>query len=233
MSLCYNTDMTEYERLIREGETGEKFSAFYALLCEYNQKVNLTRIVGREDCDRKHFLDSLLGEKFFPQEAACLEVGSGGGFPSVPLMIARPDLSFVLVESVGKKCAFLEKAAAELGLNAVVLNARAEELAREEKYREKFGVCCARAVARLNTLAEYCVPFVKKGGYFVAYKGNAAEEIEEAQNAFRVLGVRLMAAEQYELPEEAGARTVIAAIKEKNTPAQYPRGRGKERSKPL
>ena len=156
--------MTEYERLIREGETGEKFSAFYALLSEYNQKVNLTRIVGREDCYRKHFLDSLLGEKFFPQGAACLEVGSGGGFPSVPLMIARPDLSFVLVESVGKKCAFLERAAAELGLNAVVLNARAEEIAREEKYREKFGVCCARAVARLNTLAEYCVPFVKKGG---------------------------------------------------------------------
>ena len=225
--------MTDYLAGIRGGETGEKFSAFYALLSEYNQKFNLTRITGREECDVKHFYDSLLGEKYFPQGASCLEVGSGGGFPSVPLMIFRPDLSFVLVESVGKKCSFLEKAVAELGLNARVVNGRAEELAREARYREKFDVCCARAVARLNTLAEYCVPFVKVGGVFVAYKGDAAEEIEEAANAFRVLGCRLQSNERFTLPAGAGDRTIVTAEKVRPTPAAYPRGRGKERSKPL
>lgn len=231
--ICYNTDMTDYLAGICGGETGEKFSAFYALLSEYNQKVNLTRITGREECDIKHFFDSLAGEKYFPQGAECLEVGSGGGFPSVPLMIWRHDLSFVLVESVGKKCAFLERAVSELGLNARVVNGRAEELARLPGYREKFDVCCARAVARLNTLAEYCVPFVKPGGVFIAYKGNAAEEIGESANAFRILGARLERAEQFELPEGAGERTVVVAEKTAPTPAAYPRGRGRERSKPL
>lgn len=225
--------MKDYFAGIGGGQTGEKFSAFYALLSEYNQKFNLTRITGREECDVKHFYDSLLGEPYFPQGAACLEVGSGGGFPSVPLMIWRPDLSFTLVESVGKKCSFLEKAVSELGLNARVVNGRAEELARDANYREKFGVCCARAVARLNSLSEYCVPFVKTGGVFVAYKGDAAEEIEEAANAFRVLGVRLQSAETFELPGGAGARTIVVAEKVRPTPAAYPRGRGKERSKPL
>lgn len=225
--------MTDYLAGIRGGETGEKFSAFFALLSEYNQKFNLTRITGREESEVKHFYDSLLGEKDFPQGAACLEVGSGGGFPSIPLMIWRTDLSFVLVESVGKKCSFLERAVAELGLNARVVNGRAEELARLPEYREKFGVCCARAVARLNTLAEYCIPFVKVGGVFVAYKGNAAEEIEEAANAFRILGARTKCAERYNLPEGAGERTVVVAEKTTHTPAVYPRGRGKERSKPL
>ena len=231
--ICYNTGMTDYFAGIRGGGTGDKFSAFYALLSEYNQKINLTRITGREECDVKHFYDSLLGEKYFPQGASCLEVGSGGGFPSIPLLIWRPDLSFVLVESVGKKCAFLEKAVAELGLNARVVNGRAEELARLPGYREKFEVCCARAVARLNTLAEYCVPFVQKGGVFVAYKGDAAEEIGEAANAFRVLGCRLQSAERFELPEGAGERTIVVAEKIAPTPAAYPRGRGRERSKPL
>lgn len=232
-SIWYNTGMADYRKGIRSGETGEKFSAFYALLCEYNQKFNLTSITGEEECYIKHFYDSLLGEPFFPQGAACLEVGSGGGFPSVPLMIWRPDLSFVLVESVGKKCTFLETAVRTLGLNARVVNGRAEELAKKQEYREKFDVCCARAVARLNTLAEYCVPFVKVGGKFIAYKGNAAEELAEAENAFRVLGVRTERAEKFELPEGMGERTVICAGKVRPTPAAYPRGRGKERSKPL
>ena len=225
--------MTDYSAAIRGGETGEKFSAFYALLSEYNQKFNLTRITGREECDVKHFYDSLAGEKYFPHGAACLEVGSGGGFPSVPLMIYRPDLSFVLVEAAEKKCAFLERAAARLGLRARVVHGRAEELARLPAYREKFDVCCARAVARLNTLAEYCIPFVKVGGVFVAYKGDAAAELSEAENAFRTLGARLHAAERFDLPEGAGARTLVAAEKLRPTPAAYPRGRGKERSKPL
>ena len=225
--------MNEYMRAVTEGETGEKFAAFYALLTEYNAKFNLTRIVGEEDCRIKHFYDSLLGERAFPQGARCVEVGSGGGFPSIPLLIVRGDLSFVLIESVGKKCAFLERAVGELGLRAKVLNARAEDVARMPAYREAFDVCCARAVARLNTLAEYCLPLVRVGGRFVAYKGEAAEEIAEAKNALHTLGAGEVAAERQELPDGAGVRTIVVAEKQRPTPAAYPRGHGKERSRPL
>lgn len=214
------------------GETGKKFDAFTAMLCEANQKFNLTRITDERECRIKHFLDSLAGERFFPDGAHCCEVGSGAGFPSVPLMIARPDLSFVLIESSQKKCNFLESAVRELGLRAKVLHARAEEAANGP-LREQFDVCCARAVARLNTLAEYCIPFVRVGGAFLAYKGNAEEEIEEARGAFAALGARLVEAQPFQLPEDAGTRTVVVAEKVKKTPPQYPRGRGKERSSPL
>lgn len=231
--LWYNSCMTDILRAITEGETGEKFAAFYALLTEYNEKVNLTRIVGEEDCRIKHFYDSLLGEPAFLPGARCAEVGSGGGFPSIPLMIVRPDLAFVLIESVGKKCAFLERAVRELGLSAEVVNARAEDVARDAAFRERFDVCCARAVARLNTLAEYCAPLVRVGGRFIAYKGEAADELAEAERAFSVLGVRLLSADRHDLPAGFGARTVVVAEKFRPTPAAYPRGRGKERSKPL
>ena len=223
----------EYLKSIEEGETGEKFRAFYALLSDYNQKVNVTRIVGEEDCKIKHFLDSLLGERYFPAGARVAEIGSGGGFPSVPLMIVRPDLRFTLIESVGKKCAFLREAAEKLGLDAKVLNIRAEEGAKDPALREKFDVCCARAVARLNTLSEYCAPFVKTGGRFIAYKGKADEEIAEAKHAFCVLGLRLIDAQKAELPCGEGERTIVVAEKIAKTPAAYPRGRGKERSAPL
>ena len=224
----------KYFPLFEQGETAEKFGAFYRMLAETNKKINLTRIIDANDCRVKHFLDSVLGEKFFPQGAACLEVGSGGGFPSVPLMIVRPDLSFTLVESVGKKCDFLVDVCQKLQLSARVENARAEDLAKLPAFREKFDVCCARAVARLNTLSEYCLPFVKKGGAFVAYKaGDAEEEISEAENAFRILGGRAECAAKAALPDGAGARTIICVRKERPTPPQYPRGRGKERKNPL
>ena len=223
--------MEGYEKILYEGETGEKFSRFYDLLEEWNAKFNLTGIRGREECYIKNFEDSLLGEKFFPRGAVCAEVGSGGGFPSVPLMIARPDLSFTLIESVNKKCAFLRAAVKELSLNAEVVCGRAEELARDKKMRERYDVCCARAVARLNTLSEYCLPLVRTGGLFVAYKGDAAEEVKEAERALSLVRARLLAA--LEVQPEAGTRTVVVCEKIKHTPPAYPRGRGKERSSPL
>lgn len=226
--------MQDYRKLTEEGETGEKFKEFYRLLTEYNEKVNLTRITDEEECRVKHFIDSLAGERYFPQGAKCAEVGSGGGFPSVPLMIVRGDLKFTLIESVAKKCAFLETAVKALDLNAEVVCMRAEDAARRKEMREAFDVCCARAVARLNTLSEYCIPLVKTGGRFIAYKGSAAqEEILEARHALEVLGAREIAAEKFLLGEEAGERTIFVAEKVKPTPAAYPRGRGKERSKPL
>ena len=210
----------------------ERLEIFRRLLKEENAKYNLTSITEDGEIALKHFADSAAGADLFPHGARVAEIGSGGGFPSVPLMIVRPDLSFTLIESTAKKCAFLERAARELGLNARVLQGRAEELARTRELRDAFDAATARAVARLNTLCEYCMPFVRPGGVFVAYKGDAEEEIAEAGRAIAALGGKLRLARRYELGT-AGRRTLIAVDKISPTDGKYPRGRGKERSKPL
>lgn len=222
----------EIQALYQQNE--EKFRAFYALLSEYNEKFNLTAITDEREIYYKHFYDSIAGAFLFPQNATVVEVGSGGGFPSIPLKLVRDDLSFTLVESTGKKCEFLRTVVNALSLqNVVVVNGRAEELARENEYREAFDICCARAVARLNTLAEYCIPFVKKGGAFVAYKGNSPEEVKEAEKAIALLGGKRAEIFSYSLPEDMGARILVRSEKIKNTPALYPRGHGKERKNPI
>lgn len=225
----------EYSELIgQNGEFTEKFAKFYDILIEYNNRYNLTAITERKEVFYKHFLDSAVGEFLLPQNAKVLEVGSGAGFPSMVLKLLRPDLRFTLVESVGKKCEFLKAFAKEMALeNVEVLNVRAEDLARDKNYREQYDVVCARAVARMNTLSEYCIPFVKKGGMFLAYKGGDAEEVEESKPAFKILGCKLKESYFYELPEGYGKRSLIAVEKEKNTPEKYPRGNGKERKAPL
>ncbi len=213
-------------------EKNDKFEAFFRLLTEYNAKFNLTAVCGREEVWKKHFLDSLAGEFLFPQSAAVAEVGSGAGFPSVPLMIVREDLHFTLIESTGKKCEFLRAAVRELGLNAAVECARAEELGRDGRFRQKFDVCCARAVARLDTLAEYCLPLVKTGGRWIAYKGKT-DETELARGAIRILGGGEAETFPYALPDGAGERVLVSVEKRRGTPPQYPRGRGRERKEPL
>lgn len=226
-------DCQEYYKLL-ESTYKEPFEQFYSLLTEYNEKVNLTAITERNDVKIKHFLDSVLGEFAFVKGARAVEIGSGGGFPSVPLKIVREDITFTLVESTGKKCEFLREVVDKLGLRGVqVLNIRAEEGGKDAALRERFDVACARAVARLNTLCEYCMPFVRVGGAFVAYKGEAAEEIKEAENAVKVLGGKIEEIREFDLPGGAGRRNVIVIRKVKPTPAQYPRGNGRERKRPL
>ena len=216
------------------GEFKEKFGIFAKLLSEYNQKYNLTAIRDEKEVYIKHFLDSILPENYFTNGAKVVEIGSGGGFPSIPLKIVRNDLKFTLIESTGKKCDFLNTAVDKLGFeNVEVLNIRAEDGGRSEKLREKFDFAVARAVARLNTLCEYCLPFVKVGGKFIAYKGCAEEEIEESKNAVKILGGELETVENYFLPEDGGKRTLVIIKKVKPTPEKYPRGRGLERKKPL
>jgi len=215
------------------GEKRDVFFRFYELLKEYNARFNLTSITEESEIFTKHFLDSVAGESLFKQNASVAEIGSGAGFPSLPLKIVRPDLKFTLVESTGKKCEFLRVAAKELALeNVENVNARAVERASGASYREKFDLCCARAVARLNTLAEYCVPFIKKGGSFIAYKGDVAEEAEEAKRALKILGCGRTKIFSCQL-ETAGKRALFVADKTSSTPALYPRGNGKERKKPL
>lgn len=226
-----NPDFTVISALIEENR--EKFTRFYEMLVECNAKYNLTAITEEKEVYIKHFLDSLAGEPLLFKGARVVEVGSGGGFPSIPLMLVRGDLHFTLIESTGKKCDFLRAVIREFDLNATVKNARAEDCGREPALREQFDICIARAVARLNTLSEYCLPLVKKGGSMIAYKGNAEEEINEARNAIFLLGGKGAEAFPYELPEGYGSRTLVRIQKEKSTPEKYPRGQGRERSKPL
>lgn len=215
-------------------EKKEKFEAFRAYLSEFNQKYNLTAITEEKDVLYKHFVDSLAGESLIKKGAFCAEIGSGAGFPSIPLKIYREDLSFTLFESIGKKCDFLRFVVDKLQLNGVnICNMRAEDAARIEKYREKFDCVVARAVAAMNTLCEYCMPFVKKGGIFAAYKSADVAELVSAEHAAILLGGKKIEKYPYALPEGYGERILAVVEKIKNTPEKYPRGNGKERKNPL
>lgn len=211
-----------------------QFSLFSERLLRENEKYNLTSITEEEKVLYKHFLDSVAGEGLFPSRAKVAEVGSGAGFPSIPLKIVRDDLDFFLFESTKKKCVFLRETVASLHLRGVrVFDLRAEEAGADKTFRESFDVCCARAVARLNVLSEYCLPLVKVGGTFLAYKGDVNEELEEAQRAIGLLGGKLQKLVRFSLPKDMGERTIVVVEKIKKTPQGYPRGRGKERKDPI
>lgn len=211
----------------------EKLIEFKNLLINWNNKFNLTSILDDEGIEIKHFEDSLIGEKYFPLNKKVVEIGSGGGFPSIPIMIVREDLNFTLVESVGKKCEFLKYVIEKLNLNGTVLNKRAEDIGRENLYRESFDIVTARAVAKLNTLSEYSIPLIKKGGLFIAYKSDEKSELIESKNAINVLGGKVNKIIDYELSNNKGKRKIYIIEKINKTPNVYPRGNGKERNKPL
>lgn len=222
-----------YEKIVFEKKR-EEFEKFRSLLLEYNEKYNLTSITEEKDIYYKHFLDSVIGERFFKEGARVCEIGSGAGFPSIPLKILRPDIKLDLFESVGKKCAFLQAVVDNFQFKDVhIYNIRAEEGAKSVEFREKYDHATARAVARMNTLSEYCLPFVKVGGSFVAYKSGDTTEIDEAKSAYKILGARLKGIETYALPENYGERSIAVIEKIKTTPMKYPRGQGKERKQPL
>ena len=212
-------------------EQEEKFEKYYRILIEYNERFNITAITEKEEVYKKHFVDSVLGvDKLRGQ--TLIDIGSGGGFPAIPLKIMKDELSITLVEATGKKCEFLKAVVKELNLtNVSVINGRAEDLAKDVKFREQFDICSARAVARLNTLSEYCIPFVKKGGIFLSFKGDAKEELNEALSAFKTLGGELEEFFEYEL--DGAKRALITVKKVKETDKKYPRGQGKERKNPL
>jgi 16S rRNA (guanine527-N7)-methyltransferase len=207
------------------------FDKYYRLLIEYNGKFNITAILEKQEVYLKHFVDSLLFVDKL-KSGNLIDIGSGGGFPALPIKILREDISVTMVEATVKKCEFLQAVVDNLNLSGVkIINARAEDLAKKEEYREKFDICSARAVARLNTLCEYCMPFVKVGGVFCAFKGNAEEEILEAKNAIKILGGKLN--NVYNADLSGASRSLIEIEKVENTPNKYPRGNGKERKNPL
>jgi 16S rRNA (guanine527-N7)-methyltransferase len=221
-----------YENLINV-TFNEKFEKLYNLLIEHNKMYNLTAICDKSEVYIKHFLDSVVGEKYLTNGANVIEIGSGGGFPSIPLKIIRDDLKITQVESTGKKCSYLQTCVDNFAFSGVkVINIRAEDGAKDKLFREKYDFCIARAVARLNTLCEYCLPYVKVGGKFIAYKGDCGEEVEEAKNAIKILGGELEEVNTYNLP--GGDKRALVVIKKiAHTPNKYPRGQGKERKAPL
>lgn len=206
------------------------FENYYDLLNFYNAKFNITAITERSEVYLKHFVDSIIGAKYI--EGDFLDVGSGGGFPAIPVKILKPELNATLVDATGKKCEFLKEVVKELGLtNVRVICGRAEDLAHDGVYREKFDCATARAVAALPVLTEYCLPFVKIGGKFVAYKGGAEEEILSAKNAVKILGGKFETNEKFDL--SGNSRTIVVIKKEKATDRIYPRPNAKIRKKPL
>ena len=206
----------------------EKFEKYADLLAFYNEKFNITAIREREEVINKHFVDSLYGLKFISGKKI-LDVGSGGGFPIMPLKIADESLDITALDSNAKKCWFIEEVAKNLNLsNVKTLSDRAEDLSKKEDYRESFDCCTARAVAKLNILCEYCMPFVKVGGRFISYKLYNPEEIEEGLNAIKTLG-----GEIEEIFKYGEDRCVLVIKKVSSTDKKYPRQNGQIRKKPL
>ena len=202
----------------------DRFDRYAQLLVEWNEKMNLTAITQPRDIVIKHFLDSILALKAveLPQGASLVDVGSGAGFPSVPMLILRPDLKLTLLDSLNKRLIFLEALLADLGLEATRLHARAEE-AGKGKQRQQFDCATARAVAQLNKLCEYCLPLVKEGGTFLALKGADGEaEAEGAAKAIRLLGGTLGEIKHYSLPD-GDKRALVVIKKTSQTPPKYPR----------
>lgn len=208
-----------------------RFAELTDRLLEYNAKVNLTAITDPEEIILRHYADCLKAADAFPQGATVLDVGCGGGFPSLPLAIARPDLTVTGLDSTAKKLVFVESAAKAMSLSLSTVAGRAEELAHGNM-RERFDVVTARAVASLNVLAEWCMPFLKVGGTMIALKGSGGkEELAQAKNALAVLGGGKVSFAEYMLSDMG--RSLVQIEKIKPTPIQYPRPNGKIMKKPL
>lgn len=213
----------------------ERFEKLAELLVEQNKTMNLTAITDPDGIAVKHFADSIsvLSAVEFKNGAKVLDVGTGAGFPGIPLLIMRPDLDLTLLDSTAKKLRYVADTVDSLGLSANVLHSRAEEAAQKPEYRESFDIVCSRAVAALNILCEYCLPFVKKGGIFAAMKGaKAQEEIELAKNAIKTLGGEIIAQKSFTLSDGA-ERTIIIIKKTSHNLPKYPRPSAQIAKKPL
>ena len=216
-------------------EQTKQFEKLAELLVEQNKTMNLTAITDPDGIAVKHFADSIsaLSAYDFAENAKVLDVGTGAGFPSIPLLITRPDLEMTMIDSTAKKLKYVASTVETLGLNAEVLHTRAEEAGQNKEYREKFDIVCSRAVAALNVLCEYCLPFVKVGGVFLAMKAaKAQEEITDAKNAIKTLGGKIVAEKSFTL-SDGGERTIVVIKKISQVPPKYPRVSAQIAKKPL
>lgn len=214
----------------------KQFDTYYHLLTEWNQKINLTAITDPEGVAVKHFADSLAFFNYcdIPEGGSVIDIGTGAGFPGIVLKIVRPDIQLTLLDSLKKRFLFLEDLLNQLGLEATFLQGRAEEYGQDLTHRECYDVAVSRAVAQLNTLSEYCLPFVRLSGSFVAFKGgNSEEEIRSAKHAIQVLGGKQTAIHSFSLPMNGGSRSLVEIEKMQPTPDKYPRNNGRIKAKPL
>lgn len=215
----------------------ERFHKFYQLLIEWNKVMNLTGITEYEDVVEKHFVDSLSIIKAIDLSGihTVIDVGTGAGFPGIPLKIAFPHLRVVLLDSLNKRIKFLDEVISQLGLTEIcTIHGRAEEYARKEEYREQFDLCVSRAVANLSTLSEYCLPYIQVGGIFVPYKsGEIDDEVEQSKKAVRILGGNIKDIMKFELPGTDIHRSFVLIHKEQHTQKKYPRKAGIPAKEPL
>lgn len=214
-----------------------KFELYYKLLVQWNEKINLTAITDPEGVAVKHFADSLAFYNYFTLNkvgAKIIDIGTGAGFPGVALKIVRPDIKLTLLDSLNKRFLFLKELLSQLDLEAEFIQGRAEEYGQNIDLRESYDFAVSRAVARLNVLSEYCMPFVRLSGSFVAFKGGDSEqEISQANHAVQTLGGKIKAVHSFELPMNGGARTLVQIEKVQPTPEKYPRHNGQIKKKPL
>ena len=215
----------------------KQFTDFYEYLVEKNKVMNLTGITEFQEVLIKHFLDSLACVKAVDMSRIkrIMDIGTGAGFPGVPLKIAFPHLEACLLDSLKKRVNFLEETFQMLKLeNITAIHGRAEEYAKNKQYRETYDLCVSRAVSNMATLSEYCLPYVKTGGYFISYKsGTVQEEVEQAQKAVKILGGKIQDVVYFQLPDSEIQRSLVVIEKIKATPGRYPRKAGTPLKEPL